>query len=103
MPGNKAFRHHDMSALRSSLAGLRLFIEQRPDQPGHWNLNAGRVQDDIAVSPDIRGQSTFGIPEKRAVVHHMRNAEGALSTYIGRNGDIVLNPPGIKGPVTGLV
>jgi Uma2 family endonuclease len=43
------------------------------------------------------------VPEKRAVVHHMRNAEGALSTYIGRNGDIVLNPPGIKVPVTGLV
>jgi Uma2 family endonuclease len=43
------------------------------------------------------------VPEKRAVVHHMRNAEGALSTYIGRNGDIVLSPPGIKVPVTGLV
>lgn len=43
------------------------------------------------------------VPEKRAVVHHMRNAEGALSTYIGRNGDLVLDPPGIKVPVTGLI
>jgi Uma2 family endonuclease len=43
------------------------------------------------------------IPEKRAVVHHMRNKEGGLSTYIGRNGDIVLDPPGIKVPVTGLI
>jgi len=43
------------------------------------------------------------VPEKRAVVHHMRNEEGGLSTYIGRNGDIALNPPGIKVPVTALV
>jgi len=43
------------------------------------------------------------IPEKRVVVHYTRNEEGGLSTYIGRNGDIVLNPPGIKVPVTGLV
>ena len=43
------------------------------------------------------------VPEKRAVVHHMRNEDGGLSTYIGRHGDIVLNPPGIKVPVTGLV
>jgi Uma2 family endonuclease len=43
------------------------------------------------------------VPEKRAVVHYMRNAEGALSIYIGRNGGIVLDPPGIKVPVAGLV
>jgi Uma2 family endonuclease len=43
------------------------------------------------------------VPEKRAVVHHMRNEDGTLSTYIGRNGDLVLDPPGIKVPVTGLV
>jgi len=43
------------------------------------------------------------VPQKRAVVHHMRNDEGGLSTYIGRNGDIVLNPPGMTVPVTALL
>jgi Uma2 family endonuclease len=43
------------------------------------------------------------VPEKRAVVHYRRNDEGALSIYIGRTGDIVLDPPGIKVPVAGLV
>jgi Uma2 family endonuclease len=43
------------------------------------------------------------VPERRAVLHHMRNEDGTLSTYIGRNGDIVLNPPGMTVPVTGLV
>src|SRR6266849_7444765 len=47
MHGNNVFRRHDMASLRSSLAGLRLLIERRPDQPRHWNLNAGRVQADI--------------------------------------------------------
>src|SRR5712671_5295805 len=40
MRGNEAFRRHDVAALRSSLAGLRLLIKRRPDQPGHWNPNA---------------------------------------------------------------
>jgi Uma2 family endonuclease len=43
------------------------------------------------------------VPQKRAVVHHMRHDEGGLSTYIGRNGDIVLNPPGMTVPVTALL
>lgn len=43
------------------------------------------------------------VPEKRAVVHHMRNEGGGLSTYIGRSGDIVLNPPGMAVPVTALL
>jgi Uma2 family endonuclease len=43
------------------------------------------------------------VPKKRAVVHYMRNDEGGLSTYIGRNGDIVLNPPGMTVPVAGLI
>jgi Uma2 family endonuclease len=43
------------------------------------------------------------VPERRAVLHHMRNEDGRLFTYIGRNGDIVLDPPGIKVPVAGLV
>jgi Uma2 family endonuclease len=43
------------------------------------------------------------VPEKRAVVHYMRNEGGGLSTYIGRNGDVVLNPPGMTVPVTALL
>jgi Uma2 family endonuclease len=43
------------------------------------------------------------LPEKRAVVQHMRNEGGGLSTYIGRSGDIVLNPPGMAVPVTALL
>jgi Uma2 family endonuclease len=43
------------------------------------------------------------VPERRAVVHHMRNEKGTLSTYIGRNGDIVLDPPGMTVAVTALL
>jgi Uma2 family endonuclease len=43
------------------------------------------------------------LPEKRAVLHHKRNGQGRWLTYIGREGDIVLDPPGIKVPVAGLV
>jgi Uma2 family endonuclease len=43
------------------------------------------------------------LPEKRAVVHHTRSAAGALSTYIGRSGDIRLDPPGITVPVAALL
>ena len=43
------------------------------------------------------------VPEKRAVVHYMRKEGGTLSTYIGRSGDIVLNPPGMTVPVGALL
>jgi Uma2 family endonuclease len=43
------------------------------------------------------------VPERRAVLHHMRNEDGKLSTYIGRSGDIVLSPPGMTVPVSGLI
>ncbi len=43
------------------------------------------------------------LPEKRAVLHHRRNDQGGWLTYIGRDGDIVLDPPGIRVPVAGLV
>jgi Uma2 family endonuclease len=43
------------------------------------------------------------LPEKRVVLHHRRNDQGGWLTYIGRDGDIVLDPPGIKVPVAGLV
>ncbi len=43
------------------------------------------------------------VPEKRAVVHHTRNEDGGLSTYIGRTGDIVLNPPGLRVSVAALL
>lgn len=43
------------------------------------------------------------VPEKRAIVHYMRNEEGGLSTYIGRHGHIVLSPPGITVPVAALL
>ncbi len=43
------------------------------------------------------------VPERRAVLHHVRNEDGRLFTHIGRSGDIVLDPPGIKVPVAGLV
>lgn len=43
------------------------------------------------------------LPEKRAVVHHMRNEQGKLFTYIGRNGDIRLDPPGMTVSVAALL
>ena len=43
------------------------------------------------------------LPEKRAILHHRRNDQGGWLTYIGRDGEIVLDPPGIKVPVAGLV
>jgi Uma2 family endonuclease len=43
------------------------------------------------------------LPEKRAVLHHRRNDQGGWLTYIGRDGDLVLDPPGIKVPVAGLI
>ena len=43
------------------------------------------------------------LPEKRAVVHHTRNGEGKLSTYIGRSGDIRLDPPGMTVSVAALL
>jgi Uma2 family endonuclease len=35
------------------------------------------------------------LPEKRAVVHHQRKESVSIETRIARDGDIVLNPPGI--------
>ncbi len=43
------------------------------------------------------------VPERRGVLHHMRNEDGTLSTYIGRNGDLTLSPPGITVPVAALL
>jgi Uma2 family endonuclease len=43
------------------------------------------------------------LPKKRAVVHHKRNDQGEWSIYIGRDGDIVLDPPGLKVAVADLV
>jgi Uma2 family endonuclease len=43
------------------------------------------------------------LPKRRAVVHHMRNDQGGWSTYIGLDGDIIMEPPGIKVPVDGLL
>jgi Uma2 family endonuclease len=43
------------------------------------------------------------LPEKRAVLHHKRSDEGGWLTYIGRDGDIRLDPPGITVPVAGLL
>jgi hypothetical protein len=39
--------------------------------------------------------------ENRAVVHHERDAAGAIATRIIRDGPIPLDPPGIE--LTGLV
>jgi len=43
------------------------------------------------------------LPEKRAVVHHTLNGEDKLSTYIGRSGDIRLDPPGMTVSVAALL
>jgi Uma2 family endonuclease len=43
------------------------------------------------------------LPKKRAVAHHKRNDQGEWSIYIRRDGDIVLDPPGIKVAVADLV
>jgi Uma2 family endonuclease len=36
------------------------------------------------------------LPKKRGVAHHKRNDRGEWSISIGRDGNIVLDPPGIK-------
>jgi Uma2 family endonuclease len=43
------------------------------------------------------------LPMKRAVAHHKRNDQGEWSIYIRQDGDIVLDPPGIKVAVADLV
>jgi Uma2 family endonuclease len=43
------------------------------------------------------------LPKKRAVVHHKRNDQGEWSIYIRLDGDIVLDPPGLKVAVADLV
>jgi Uma2 family endonuclease len=40
--------------------------------------------------------------EKRVAVHHQRNEQGTLDTRIVREGDIVLDPPGITVPGAAL-
>jgi Uma2 family endonuclease len=71
--------------------------------------SSSREQQDLGAKfieyfavPSIRHYLVV-IPERRAVLHHVRTEEGKLFTYIGRSGDILLNPPGIKVPVAGLV
>jgi Uma2 family endonuclease len=41
--------------------------------------------------------------EKRVVVHHQRNDAGAIETRIVHDGDIALNPPGMKLAVSALL
>ena len=43
------------------------------------------------------------LTDRRAVVHHQRNAHGSLDTRIAHDGDIALNPPGISVSVTALL
>jgi Uma2 family endonuclease len=42
-------------------------------------------------------------PEKRAVVHHKRNDQGEWFFSVRHDGDIVLDPPGIKVAVADLI
>jgi Uma2 family endonuclease len=51
--------------------------------------------------PSIRHYLVI-VPEKRAVVHHRREDGGNIKTQIARDGDIVLEPPGITVPVAAL-
>jgi Uma2 family endonuclease len=41
-------------------------------------------------------------PEKRAIIHHQRK-EGGIQTHIAHDGDIALNPPGIRVAVAALL
>jgi Uma2 family endonuclease len=43
------------------------------------------------------------LPKKRAVAHHKRNDEGEWFISIRHDGDIVLDPPGIKVAVADLI
>jgi Uma2 family endonuclease len=43
------------------------------------------------------------LPKKRAVAHHKRNDQGEWSIAIRLDGDIVLDPPGIKVAVADLI
>jgi len=52
--------------------------------------------------PSIR-HYLIALPKKRAVMHHKRNDQGEWSIYIGRDGHIVLDPPGLKVAVADLV
>jgi Uma2 family endonuclease len=42
-------------------------------------------------------------PERRAVVHHERNASGKIESRIVNDGDIALDPPGISVSVAALL
>jgi Uma2 family endonuclease len=42
-------------------------------------------------------------PEKRTVVHHKRNDQGEWATSIRHDGDIALDPPGVKVAVADLI
>jgi hypothetical protein len=41
--------------------------------------------------------------EKRAVVHHERNATGKIESRIVEDGDIALDPPGLSVSVNALL
>jgi Uma2 family endonuclease len=43
------------------------------------------------------------LPEKRYVVHHERNAAGEIATHIVHDGEIALDPPGMKVAVAALL
>ena len=43
------------------------------------------------------------MPEKRAVVHHQRSADGEIVTRIAHDGELVLAPPGMSVAVSALL
>jgi Uma2 family endonuclease len=43
------------------------------------------------------------LPEPRYVIHHERNDAGEIATHIAHDGEIQLNPPGIKLAVAALL
>lgn len=57
---------------------------------------------DYFVVPTIR-HYLIVFSEKRTVVHHRRNDQGTIDTRIVREGDIVLDPPGMTVAVASLL
>jgi len=69
--------------------------------PGGTNPIADKLLDYYSVA-SIR-HYLLSLLEKRAVVHYQRNEQGAFDIRIAKDGDIVLDPPGLSVSVAAFL
>lgn len=70
-----------------------ILVEVRSPSTGY--RDAGAKLEDYFRLPSVRHYLIVKT-ENRSVIHHVRDAAGAITTRIVRDGQIVLDPPGIE-------